>query len=660
MPTKEPPRRRVPGPARSRNAAGGSRRPRSTARPEARRPAAGKRRGGSPQPIRLGSPRPRLRLISLCLTLVMLAFVVRLLQVQAVDADTYAAKAQKNRYLEYTIAAERGEITDRSGIALATSVDAHDITADPKLFTPEDSKVPDAPQQAAALLAPILGKDEAELAKKLSTPESRYTVLARRQTPQVWKQIKDLKSVFADKAAEDRVNGGPGADVLAGVLQEPTTRRVYPNGDLAAGILGFVNSEGKGGGGLEAQLNKRLQGEDGKIRYAQAGGRPVPTAGSTEIPAVAGTDVELTIDRDIQWAAQRAIADQVEKSEADRGYVVVQNTRTGEVLAMANAPGYDPNDLTQSNSAALGNAALQDVYEPGSTSKVMSMAAVLEEGVATPGTHVTVPNRLHRGDRLFRDDIDHPTWYLTLNGVLAKSSNIGTILATGQLGKTQAEANKVLYSYLRKFGIGSTTGLDYPGESPGIIAKPQDWSTSQQYTIPFGQGLSLNAMQAASVYQTIANGGVRIEPTLVRGTKDAGDRYTASEAPERTRVVSEKTAKTLAKMLESVVDDEEGTGTKAHIQGYRVAGKTGTANRVDPVRGVYKGYTASFAGFAPADDPHITVYCAIQNPTKGSYFGGQICGPIYKKVMEFALKTLQTPPSGSAPARLPVSFKPGE
>ncbi|MFE1518446.1 peptidoglycan D,D-transpeptidase FtsI family protein [[Kitasatospora] papulosa] len=664
MPSKEPPRRRVPGPARSRNAAGGPGRARPATRAEDRRPrrpaAPAKRRGASPQAIRLGSPRPRLRLISLCLTLVMLAFVVRLLQVQAVDANAYTAKAEKNRYLEYTIAAERGEITDRSGISLATSVDAHDITADPKLFTPEDSKAPDAPQQAAALLAPILGKDEAELAKKLSTPKSRYTVLARRQTPQVWKQIKDLKSVFAEKAAEDRAKGGPGANVLAGVLQEPTTRRVYPNGNLAAGILGFVNAEGKGGGGLEAQLNKKLQGEDGKIRYAQAGGRPVPTAGSTEIPAVAGTDVELTIDRDIQWAAQRAIADQVEKSRADRGYVIVQNTRTGEVLAMANAPGYDPNDLAQSNSAALGNAALQDVYEPGSTSKVMSIAAVLEEGAATPDTHVTVPNRLHRGDRLFRDDVDHPTWYLTLNGVLAKSSNIGTILATGQLGKTQPEANKVLYSYLRKFGLGSTTGLDYPGESPGIVAKPQDWSTSQQYTIPFGQGLSLNAMQAASVYQTIANGGVRIEPTLVRGTKDAGGRYTASDAPKRTRVVSEKTAGTLAKMLESVVDDREGTGTKAHIQGYRVAGKTGTANRVDPVRGVYKGYTASFAGFAPADDPQVTVYCAIQNPTEGSYFGGQICGPIYKKVMEFALKTLQTPPSGKAPARLPVSFKPGE
>ncbi|MFF3456186.1 peptidoglycan D,D-transpeptidase FtsI family protein [Streptomyces sp. NPDC002730] len=644
MPLKEPPRRRVPGPAR---------------RPSVR-PAARRRPRPAPRPIRLGSPRPRLRLVSLGLTLVMLAFVVRLLQVQAVDAGAYAAKAEKNRYLSHKLTAERGEITDRAGIALATSVDAYDITADPKLFTPEESKAPNAPEQAAALLAPILGKDVAELAKKLRTPKSRYTVLARRQTPQVWNQIKDLKGVFAEKARADKSTGGPGANVLSGVFQEPSSKRVYPNGDLAAGILGYVTGDGKGGGGVESMLEKVLAGQDGQITYAQSGGRRVPTAGSREVPAVPGSDIELTIDRDIQWAAQQAIADQVKKSKADRGYVIVQNTQTGEVLAMANAPGFDPNDLTQANSAAMGNAALQDAYEPGSTAKVMSMAAVLEEKAATPGTHVVVPNRLHRGDRLFKDDIDHPTWNLTLNGVLAKSSNIGTILATGQLGKTQPAANQVLYTYLRKFGLGSPSGIGYPGETPGILAKPQKWSTSQQYTIPFGQGLSLNAMQAASVYSTIANGGVRVEPTLIRGTKGPDGRFTPAPAPKKARVVSEQTARTLATMLESVVGDEEGTGTKGRIPGYRVAGKTGTANRVDPELGRYKGYTASFAGFAPADKPRITVYCAIQNPTKGSYFGGQICGPIYRKVMEFALKTLQVAPTGSDPARLPVTFQPGE
>ncbi|GGZ31515.1 peptidoglycan D,D-transpeptidase FtsI family protein [Streptomyces poonensis] len=657
MSDREPPRRRVPKPARPVRP-DGRRRPgpgpgaRPARRPGTSRP--GTTRSGAPRTIRLGSPRPRLRLVSLALTLVMIAFVVRLLQVQAVDAGEYAAKAQQNRYVVHTLAAARGGITDRDGVALAISVDAHDITADPTMFTRKETKISDAPEQAAELLAPILGQDETEIAEKLRTKKTRYVLLARRQTPQVWKQISDLKTALSKKADQD-----PGTvNVLSGVFQDPSSKRVYPNGDLAAGILGWVSADGKGGGGVEQQLNEELSGKDGKIRYAQSGGRQVPTAGSTETPAVPGSDVELTLDRDIQWAAQNAITEQVKKSRADRGYVIVQDTRTGEILAMANSPGFDPNDLSQANPDALGNAALQDAFEPGSTAKVMSMAAVLEENVATPTTRVTVPNRLHRGDRLFQDDVDHPTWYLTLNGVLAKSSNIGTILATGQLGDTQKEANQVLYSYLRRFGLGSATGLGFPGETKGILADPGDWSTSQQYTIPFGQGVSINAMQAASVYSTIANGGVRVEPTLVRGTEGPDGRFTPAPEPEKTRVVSEKTAKTLARMLESVVDDEEGTGTKARIPGYRVAGKTGTANRVDPATGKYRGYTSSFAGFAPADNPRVTVYCAIQNATEGSYFGGQICGPIYKEVMQFALKTLQVPPTGAGPANLPVTFKP--
>ncbi|KUN47933.1 cell division protein [Streptomyces olivochromogenes] len=593
-------------------------------------------------------------MVSLTLTLVMIAFVVRLLQVQAVDANAYVAKAEQNRYVGRTLAATRGGITDRNGVELATSVDAYDITADPTMFTQDTTKVTDAPEQAAALLGPILGQDVDTVAKKLRTKNTRYTLLAHRQTPQVWKQIKDLRNTLAVKAETDKST----VNFLAGVVAVPASKRVYPNGALAAGILGWVNADGKGGGGVEQKLNKELAGKDGKIRYAQSGGRQVPTAGSTETPAVAGSDVELTINRDIQWAAQNAISEQVKASRADRGYVIVQDARNGEILAMANSPGFDPNDLTQADAAALGNAALQDAYEPGSTAKVMSMAAVLEENAATPETHVVVPNRLHRGDRLFQDDVDHKTWNLTLNGVLAKSSNIGTILATGQLGKTQKAANQVLYSYLRKFGIGSYTGLGFPGETKGILAPADKWSTSQQYTIPFGQGMSINAMQAASVYSTIANGGVRVEPTLVRGTKGPDGLFTPASQPKKTRVVSEKTAKTLAQMLESVVDDEQGTGAKARIPGYRVAGKTGTANRVDPATGKYHGYTSSFAGFAPADKPRITVYCAIQNATKGSYFGGQICGPIYKQVMEFALKTLQVPPTGAGAANLPVTFTP--
>uniref|UniRef100_UPI00037FC67F peptidoglycan D,D-transpeptidase FtsI family protein n=1 Tax=Streptomyces xiaopingdaonensis TaxID=1565415 RepID=UPI00037FC67F len=593
-------------------------------------------------------------LVGVGLTLIVAVFSVRLLQVQAVDASAYAEKAAVNRYVKVPLAAERGAITARDGTPFATTVDAYDITADPYLFTRKQTGVADAPERAAALLAPVIDGNRQKIAEQLSRTDTRYVLLARQRTPQEWRKIKDLKSEQAAKASEKK-----GANVLAGVFQQEHAKRIYPNKDLASGVLGFVNSEGEGGAGLEAKLDKKLAGEDGKVTYAQSGGRQVPTAGVNEESATPGSDMELTLDRDIQFAAQRALDDRVESSDADSGYVVVQDTRSGELLAMANAPGFDPNDLSSVSAESLGNPIVQDVYEPGSTSKLMSMAAVLEEGKATPSTEVTVPNRLKRADRSFADDVDHPTWQLTLNGVLAKSSNIGTILATEQLGGTQAKANRVLYDYLRRFGIGRPTGLGLPGETDGILPKPQKWSSSQQYTIPFGQGLSLNAVQAASIYSTIANGGVRKEPTLVRGTTGEDGKYVRAPEPDERRVVSEKTARTLSRMLESVVDDMEGTGTTAKIPGYRVAGKTGTANRVDPKTGRYDGYTASFAGFAPADKPRVTVYCAVQNPKKGSYFGSDVCGPVYKKVMNFALKSLQIPPTGDRPAQMPVFANPG-
>ncbi|WP_377272068.1 peptidoglycan D,D-transpeptidase FtsI family protein [Peterkaempfera sp. SMS 1(5)a] len=648
-------------------------RPRTAAAGRAGRPAA--RRRPPVGSIRLGDPRRRLRLVTVALTAVLSLFIGRLVQLQVVDASALAAEATVNRYVDDVLPADRGAITDASGVVLATTVDAYDITADPTMFTPEQTKVPDAPQQAAALLAPILGVDRAKLVKALSTPRSRYALLAGRRTPQTWSQIAALQTSFARQAAtpacqaQARTVGRPAAeggrtgveagcaDVLAGVFHRETSKRVYPAGGLASNVVGFVNGEGVGAAGLEQQYQAELAGRDGRITYAQSGGRLVPTAGFHERAAVPGTDLRLTLDRDIQWAAQQAITDRVKAAGAEKGYVVVQDVQTGQVLAMATAPGFNADDLSHAAPGTLGNPAVQDVYEPGSTAKLMTMAAVLDSGTATWDTHVTVPGTLHRADRIFHDDVDHGTWHLTLNGVLAKSSNIGTIEAAEHLGKTQAQSNQVLYGYLQKFGIGRPTGLGFPGETQGILAKGADWKGSQQYTIPFGQGLSLSAIQATSVYSTIANGGVRVDPSLVQGTTGPDGRYTPAPAPEQTRVVSEQTAATLSRMLESVVTDEQGTGTMAQIPGYRVAGKTGTANRVDPRTGRYSGYTASFIGFAPADKPRLTVSCAIQNPTNG-HFGGQLCGPVFKQVMEFALKTLRVPPTGTAPPNLPVEWKP--
>ncbi len=636
-------------------------------RPPQRRPAS---RG-----IRLADPRRRLRVITVVLSVVFSVFAGRLVQLQLLDSDALASDANTNRYLNIPITAERGSITSSDGVALATTVDAYDITADPAMFTPGATGLPDAPEQAAALLAPILGVPKEKLTTDLRTPKTRYKRLAAQQTPDVKNQITDLKSSLEKQAgsracqAQKRLlnksvdEGGRTrvdnecVNPLAGVFNRDTQKRVYPSDGLAANLVGFVNAEGEGAGGLEQQFQKQLAGKEGHSSYAQAGGRLVPTAGGSLDPAVPGTDLRLTVNRDIQWAAQRAITDQVANAGAEKGYVVVQDVKTGQVLAMATSPGFNPNDLSSAKPSQLGNAALQDAYEPGSTAKLMTMAAVLDTGKATWDTKVTVPYPLVRGDVAFKDDEKHDTWYLTLAGVLAKSSNIGTIEAAQTLGATQPEANKVLYDYLRKFGIGEQTGLAFPGETPGILDKPEDWKASKQYTIPFGQGLSLNALQATSVYSTIANGGVRVAPSIVQGTTAPDGRYTPAAPGAQSRVVSEQTAKTLTEMLESVVTDEQGTGGRAAIPGYRVAGKTGTANRVDPKTGGYRGYTASFIGFAPAEAPRVTVSCTIQDPVNG-HFGGQLCGPVFKQVMEFTLKTLQVPPSGSEAPNLPVEWKP--
>ncbi len=641
-------------------------RPRPRPRPPAR-----------PQPknIALADPRRRLRFATVAMALVFSVFAGRLVQLQLIDSDALAADANTNRYQDIELTAERGSITSSDGVALATTVDAYDITADPQMFTPAATGIPDAPEQAAALLAPIIGVAKEQIATDLHTPKSRYKRLAAKQTPDAKNQISDLKASLekqagskacqaqklmlktpADQGGRTRVDNEC-ANPLAGVFNRETQRRVYPSDGLASNLVGFVNSEGKGAGGLEQQYEKQLAGKDGRSSYAQAGGRLVPTAGGSMDAAVPGTDLRLTINRDIQWAAQRAITDQVSNAGAQKGYVIVQDVRTGQVLAMATSPGFNPNDLASAKADQLGNTALQDVYEPGSTAKLMTLAAVLDSGKATWDTHVTVPNRLPRAGQEFKDDVNHETWYLTLAGVLAKSSNIGTIEAAEQLGASQPEANKVLFDYLRKFGIGLATGLGFPGETPGLLDKPEDWKGTKQYTIPFGQGLSVNALQATSVYSTIANGGVRVTPSVVQGTTSPDGKYTPAAPGAQNRVVSAETAKTLTEMLESVVTDEQGTGGKAAIPGYRVAGKTGTADRVDPKTGLYNGYTASFIGFAPADNPRVTVSCVIQDPVNG-HFGGQLCGPVFKQVMEFSLKTLKVAPSGSEAPNLPVDWKP--
>jgi cell division protein FtsI (penicillin-binding protein 3) len=588
----------------------------SPARNRARSAPAGTRPPRRPRTLVLGDPSRRLRAACVVLAILMSLVVGRLLQLQAVDAPGYAARAEAGRLHTVDLPAQRGDITDVNGNVLAESVAAVDITADQTLVTD--------PLTEAMELAPVLGVDAGSLVSSL-TGSKRFSYVDRQVTPQVWDEVKAL--------------------ALPGVFGAATTRRIYPSGDLAASIIGFVGRDGQGLGGLELGDNTLLAGIGGYDTYqAGGGGSQIPTAGSSERDPVNGSTIRLTIDRDIQWEAEQALAAEVKASDADSGTVVVMDPRTGAILALATVPTFDPADPGAASIQDRGNRALSDVYEPGSTSKVMTAAAVIQEKALTPDSVITVPNSLRRGGRTFHDDVSHGTWHLTLTGVLAKSSNLGAIQAAEKIGRYK------LYAYLKAFGIGSPTGLEFPGESRGILSPPNKWSEAQFATVSFGQGLSLNAVQATSVYATIANGGVRVEPTLVAGMVAPDGTFTSAAPPSQIRVVSAQTAATVRAMLESVVSDD-GTAPMARIPGYRVAGKTGTANRVDPTCGCYRGYTASFIGFAPADAPKLVISVTLQNPKHG-HFGGRLGGPVFKTVMSFALQSLDIPPTGTTPPRM--------
>ena len=571
---------------------------------------------------RTADPRRRLVTLGVLVAMVMSLFMGRLLQLQGVEAAAYAATAEQERLRSVTIPATRGTITDANGIALATTVDAVNVTAD-------QTQIAD-PVAVAAALAPILDKPIRDV-ETLLDGDRNYSLVARSVTPKTWQHIADMR--------------------LPGIYSEPTAKRVYPQGDLAAAVLGFVGTDGHGLAGFENSWDQQLAGQDGFMTYeAGASGRQIPSGDTETSEQVPGLGLQLTIDRDIQYVAERQIQAKVVESGAESGTVVAMDPRTGEVLALATYPSFDPRDPTASPEADRGNRAASEIYEPGSTSKVMTMAAALDAGAVKPTTPIEVPPILYRGGDSFHDHEPHGTLHLTATGVLAQSSNIGTVLIAEKLG------NRALYSYLTKFGMGSTSGLDFPGESAGLLPDVEDWGPTNAATIAFGQGLSLNAVQATSVFATIANNGVRVEPTLVAGTTDPDGTFTATPAPARHRVVSAASAKTLREMMESVVSDQ-GTAPMAQIPGYRVAGKTGTAERVDDACGCYRGFTASFIGFAPADKPAVVVSVTLQDPVNGHY-GGLLGGPVFKNVMSFALQSMEVPPTATHRPSMRLTYSP--
>jgi cell division protein FtsI (penicillin-binding protein 3) len=602
-------------------------RPRSQVKPEPR-PQKTKpvKRRTEPRRLRLGSGPRRLQVGFVVIAMLMSVFAGRLFVLQGVEASEYATKAISERQRTITLLARRGDITDASGVSLATTVESVAVTADPKLTTPKA-------KQIAKVLSPLLKVPEADLVKQLTKPKSRFVYLARKVYPDVW-----------DKASKELREAE-----LSGVFQEPDPIRVYPAGEVASNIVGFVNSEGKGGGGLEYALNKSLSGKPGKEVYERgAGGRQIPLASSSEQAAVQGSDVKLTIDRDVQWVAQQAIAAQVEKTKAQSGDVVVMDVKTGEIVAMATAPGYNPNQVGKSKDDDRRNRPLEDIYEPGSVAKVITAAALIDSGYVSGQTKIDVPGTITRGGKRIKDYWAHGNLNLTFAGAIAKSSNVGTVLAAEKMPK------QVQASYLAKFGIGRPTGIGFPGESKGLLAPPEDWGRLERATISFGQGMAANAVQMTSVVATIANGGVRVEPSLIKGATDGSGKYVRSPAPERTRVVSEETAKEVTGMMEAVTAPD-GAAHAAAIPGYRVAGKTGTAQRVDPACGCYRGYTTSFAGFAPAESPRFVAYVVLQDP-QGDATGSSTAAPVFSQVMSFALHKYGVAPGSSKSPDVPLTW----
>ncbi|UPK73357.1 penicillin-binding protein 2 [Nocardioidaceae bacterium SCSIO 66511] len=581
---------------------------------------------------RTNSSRPpratvtRLRLCLVVIAILLSVFAARLFQLQGVDANAYAAKAAEEGTQRIALHAERGEILDRDGAALASSVDARAITADPTMTDDDATAI-------AKILAQRLDLDYFDLVEKLRAPDTQFVYLAH-QVP-TWK---------ADKAVEAVETAG-----LTGVFTQREPLRTYPGDTLAANTLGLVNADGKGGAGLERQYDDELRGEDGEATYeVSPSGERIPLADSTVKEPQPGTDVVTTIDRDLQWYTQQRLKQAIQETSSDWGVAIVKDVKTGEVLSLSQLPTFDANDPSSITSENMNARAVQNVYEPGSVQKVVTMAALADQGLVNARTKVKVPGSMTLDGFTIGDYWAHGTLNMTAAGIIARSSNMGTVTLAQQM------SNAKMHSYLEDFGFGEPTGVGMPGESGGILADPDDWSDAQHATIAFGQGISVTAMQEASAIEAIANGGVYNEPSIVSGFVDADGEETPAPEPEQHRVVSEKAAKQVTKMMESVTNPG-GTATDTKIAGYRTAGKTGTAWRVDPDTGNYvRGQnTVSFAGFAPADDPRFLTYVVLDNPAGGGSGSGD-AGPVFHDVMRAALERYGVAPTGSRTPRTPL------
>ena len=514
-------------------------------------------------------------------------------------------KAASSQQLTYeTVPAERGAITDRNGVELAVSEPARDVSATPYLIA--------NPLGAAQRLAPLLGQSQAWVLKRLSE-HSGFVYLARALPAAKAHAISALK--------------------IAGIASAPVMRRVYPRGTLAAQVLGEVGTEGNGLAGLEYSRNALLHGRAGQRRVvSDALGQPVSIDEvHHERP---GPTVSLTLDANIQQRTEDVLGAVAGVFNPKDATAIVMNPRSGAVLAMASWPQVNANDPGASPAAAIQNRAVGFDYEPGSTFKAITVSGALQQGLITPNTPFSIPNRIQVADRTIHDDTEHAEETLTTAQILAQSSNVGAI----KIGLL--EGAERFNSWVRRFGFGAPTGVELPGEERGDVLPLSQYSGSSMGNLPIGQGQLVTPLQMATAYSAIANGGILRPPHIIGSV---GGR--AQGTPAGRRVISPATAAALRQMLEGVLAPG-GTASEVSIPGYQLAGKTGTASKVDPATGQYSqsAYVASFIGFAPASDPKLLCAVIVDEPQSGSIFGGTVAAPAFGQIMSFALPYLHIPP----------------
>jgi len=546
----------------------------------------------------------------------------RLLQLQGFDSSSYKADAL-TRTLPLLPA--RGELTDRNGLVLASTQPAVAVTADPTLTAPRAAEF-------ASVLAGYLGMSEAELMPPLTKTGTRFVYL-KKKVPAL-----TYSALATDLASRD----------LRGIFRESDPIRTYPNGSVGASVVGFVGADGDGLAGLERTLNAQLAGVEGKETYESApNGSKIPLGQRSITPARNGLSFQLTVDSEVQWAAERRLAEQVAKTRADSGFAIVLDVKTGQVIALANAPSYDSSRPQAARSEDRGNRAISAPYEPGSVQKVLTAAALIDSGTANPSTRVIIPGRLASGGRSIKDHFSHGVLRYTMRGVIADSSNIGTALLARQLDKQR------LHDYLVSFGLGSTTSLELPGESAGIIPKP-DMTDSQRDQISFGQAIAVTGIQQAAAVASVVNGGIYNPPTLIKKAIDGeGNEVAVPRAPQR-RVISEKSSAEVRELMQAVIDTENGQ-RNLKLERYSTGGKTGTAQRADTSCRCYRGYVTSFAGFAPLDDPQILTYVVISNPRNGDT-GTTTAVPAYRDIMTMALPRYSVIPDARRHKPLPTEW----